>query len=237
MEAAPAPESISSPVSDASAPTPPRRRAKRGELSRARVLQAALTLLEREGEGSLSMRRVAAELGSAPMSLYRHVRDKADLVDGVIGLALADLTTEGPRGETWHDRALAWMHALRNEMNDHPAIVPLFRSNHMMLPALLGPVEILMQDLLDAKIPKPRAAKAAWELLWFVISFTVIEQMARGEQPLAVMTFASAQQHADDLPLIAEALPEFTALDADDIFESSARNIVSGLRAEIESAA
>ena len=33
------------------------------------------------------MRRVAREVGTAPMSLYRHVRDKSDLVDGVIALA------------------------------------------------------------------------------------------------------------------------------------------------------
>ena len=234
-------EEVSMPMSEPKLPhveaPPVRMRTRRGELSRERVLAAALDLLERDGDGALSMRRLAAELGSAPMSLYRHVANKADLVDGVIALALSDLTTEGPEGGDLESRIIAWMHGLRAELNTHPAILPLLSSNHLLLPAFLGPVEILMQELQDSRLPRARTAKFAWEVLWFTMSFVVTEHHLRqSPAPVSAFTFANAASHADDLPLIAEALPDFDALSGDDIFESSARHLVAGLREELNAA-
>jgi AcrR family transcriptional regulator len=208
----------------------PRPRVRRGELSRERVLAAALELLERDGESSLSMRRIAAELGTAPMSLYRHVQDKADLVDGVIALALAELSTAPPEGDDWAERAQAWMCALREELHRHPAIVPLLRSNHLLLPAVLAPVEVLLEDLRTAGFERVPAARAAWEMLWFTMSFVLTEQ--RSEQPPAIVAFATAETHADDLPLIAEALPDLLGLGGNDIFDSASRHLVQGLNSE-----
>lgn len=226
------------PHSDTNANTsarPPRVRAPRGALSRERVLEAALSLLEREGEGALSMRRVAAELGSAPMSLYRHVQNKEDLVDGVIGLALEDLTTRPLEGDDWPARALAWMLGLRGELLAHPSIVPLLRSNHLMLPAILAPVEILLSELQRAGFARSYAAKSAWELLWVTLTFVAIERRSSSEpESEAVKTFAAARTHADDLPHLAAALPDLMPLGAQDIFESVARHLVTGLRAEVE---
>jgi AcrR family transcriptional regulator len=227
---------LTQPVTEPETEIPrPRMRTRRGELSRARVLAAALELLERDGESALSMRRLAAELGSAPMSLYRHVANKEDLVDGVIALALSDLTTERPVGHDLGDRMFAWMNGLRKELQAHPSIIPLMRSSHLVLPAFLGPMEVLMREFRDANIPRPQAAKAAWELLSVTMNFIVAEQMVpASEQPLAVQLFASAEEHVDDLPLLADAMPDLSALSADDIFESSARHLVAGLRSELK---
>src|SRR5215471_17284594 len=52
-------------------------------LSRARVCQEALALVDAEGPEALSMRRLGARLGVEAMSLYHHVRDKADLIDAL----------------------------------------------------------------------------------------------------------------------------------------------------------
>ena len=139
-------------------PAGPPGRLRRGQLSRERVLTAALGLVEREGAGALSMRRVAAEIGTAPMSLYRHVRDKADLVDGVIALALRGLSTGPFEGADWSDRARSWMQALREGMTARPAIVGMLRADHMMLPAVLAPVEMLIGDLEDAGFARDEAS-------------------------------------------------------------------------------
>ena len=225
--------------SEGDSPEPVARvRRRRGELSRERVLAAALTLLEREGEGALSMRRVAAEIGTAPMSLYRHVKDKADLVDGVIGLALSGISTVPPEGRDWADRATAWMSAVRAEMHRHPAIVPLLRTNLVLLPAMLGPVEILLDDLREAGVPRAVAAKAVWEILWFTMGFVLSElRVLRSSESPAFVSFATAEGRADELPRLAEALPDLLALGGDDIFESGARHLVWGLRAELAGAA
>jgi AcrR family transcriptional regulator len=62
------------------APDPARAAADRGPGGAERIVAAAITVADTEGLAALSMRRVAAELGAAPMSLYRHVADKDDLV-------------------------------------------------------------------------------------------------------------------------------------------------------------
>ncbi len=60
-------------------------------LTRERILQAALRILDGQGLDGLSMRKLAAELGVEAMSLYNHVKDKRDLLDGLTDLALASL--------------------------------------------------------------------------------------------------------------------------------------------------
>ena len=67
------------------------RSAEPGRLSRERIVRAAVDLAEAEGFDSLSMRRLAEELGAAPMALYRHVANKDDLLDGMIDVVFGEL--------------------------------------------------------------------------------------------------------------------------------------------------
>jgi AcrR family transcriptional regulator len=94
-----APEPPGPPVVDAGrrdpspAPTPDRRRAGRepaAELSRERIVRAAIDIADAEGMASLSMRRVAMALDVATMSLYRHVRGKDELVLFMIDTAIGE---------------------------------------------------------------------------------------------------------------------------------------------------
>ena len=57
---------------------------RRTPLSRERVLRAAFERTDNDGVDALSMRKLAQELGVEAMSLYRHVRNKGDIVDGMI---------------------------------------------------------------------------------------------------------------------------------------------------------
>jgi AcrR family transcriptional regulator len=79
--------------SDGARPRPARLRQAREpdrELTRERIVKAAIALADAEGIAALSMRRIAAELGVATMSLYRHVHGKDDLVEQMIGTVFAD---------------------------------------------------------------------------------------------------------------------------------------------------
>ena len=66
------------------------------QLSRARIISAAVELIEREGVDAVSMRRIATGLGSGVMSLYNHVPSKAALLDGVAERVISsiDVTSE-----------------------------------------------------------------------------------------------------------------------------------------------
>jgi AcrR family transcriptional regulator len=63
---------------------------RRNTLTRDRVLEAAVDLADRDGIESVSMRRLAHELGIEAMSLYTHVRSKEDLLDGMVDLVMAE---------------------------------------------------------------------------------------------------------------------------------------------------
>jgi AcrR family transcriptional regulator len=67
----------------------------RTPLSRERVLRAAMTMADEGGLESLSMRKLADELGVKAMSLYNHVANKDDLIDGIVDAAWAEIVVPG----------------------------------------------------------------------------------------------------------------------------------------------
>jgi AcrR family transcriptional regulator len=71
-------------------------------LTRARVLEAAVDLADREGIDAVSMRRLGQELGIEAMSLYTHIRGKEDLLDGMVDMVVAEIPvdTAGPDWRT-----------------------------------------------------------------------------------------------------------------------------------------
>src|SRR4051794_17134970 len=72
-------------------------------LSRERILDGALRLIEREGLGALSMRRLAQELDVWPMAVYHYFRDKAELLDAVAASAAGLVELPSP-GDSWRGR-------------------------------------------------------------------------------------------------------------------------------------
>ena len=86
-------------------------------LTRDRVLQAALGLADEGGVEAVSMRKIADELGVKAMSLYNHVANKDDVIDGILDLVLAESTPPSPwtkavcASATW--RGPAWCRSCR----------------------------------------------------------------------------------------------------------------------------
>ena len=73
--------------------------AERTPLSRDRVVDAAARVADRSGLASVSMRSVGRELGVEAMSLYHHVANKSDLLDGMIDLVFSEIEPPSPEGE------------------------------------------------------------------------------------------------------------------------------------------
>src|SRR5215831_1341703 len=71
---------------------------KRRPLSRERILAAALELVDEQGIDALSMRKLGQSLGYEAMSLYNHVANKDDLLDGILDLVLAEMEPPDPAG-------------------------------------------------------------------------------------------------------------------------------------------
>ena len=104
-----------------------RREVRKERLTRARVLQAALALADEAGIDALTMRSTSERLGSEPMSLYRHVRNKEDMLDGLMDLVFGEV--ELPRSTSDWKRAMRQRAiAVRKVLSRHPWALALVES-------------------------------------------------------------------------------------------------------------
>jgi AcrR family transcriptional regulator len=72
---------------------------RRRPLNRERVLRTAIALADERGAHELSMRKLAKELGVEAMSLYNHVANKVDLLDGMVDIVFGEIDAPSPRGD------------------------------------------------------------------------------------------------------------------------------------------
>ncbi len=109
--------------------TPEGGEALRAELSRERILDAAETLIDREGDGALTFRRLGAELGADPTAAYRYFRNKDDLLLALGDRLLGEAITAGTDGLTadadWRTAFGTMARALRNTLVRHPRLATL----------------------------------------------------------------------------------------------------------------
>ena len=96
-------------------------------LTRQRIADAALALIDEHGLGELSMRKLGAALGVEAMSLYNYVDNKADLLSAVTNTLYAEVLEAGgdPSGDDWKVHARALSHAFVDVAARHPHAVRL----------------------------------------------------------------------------------------------------------------
>ena len=124
-------------------------RAGDGKITRELVLAAALEIIDRDGVGALSMRRLAAALDRDPMILYRHAPGKAALLDGVVEMVLAQFRVD-PTDRDWTAQLRAVARDYRALALAHPNVVPLLVTRPLATPLALRPPGTLrpLEDLL-----------------------------------------------------------------------------------------
>jgi len=120
-----------------------------GKITRELILATALEIIDRDGAGALSMRRLAAALDRDPMILYRHASGKAALLDGVVETVLAQLHVD-PADPDWTAQLRAVARAYRGLALAHPNVVPLLVTRPLATPLALRPRGTLrpLEDLL-----------------------------------------------------------------------------------------
>ena len=96
-----------------------RKRAKHGSLSRESVLREGMKLAERGGLRELTMRKLAQRLGVEAMSLYNHVANKDDLLDGMVEIVIGEIEAPVPGGE-WKGELRKRAVSTREALNRHP---------------------------------------------------------------------------------------------------------------------
>ena len=102
-------------------------------VSRALILRTALAIIDRDGESGLSMRRLSEALKRDPTVLYRHVPNKAAVLDGVAELVLSELTVDSADSD-WVAQLRVVAHDFRRLALAHPNAVPLLVTRPLATP-------------------------------------------------------------------------------------------------------
>ena len=116
---------------------------RRTPLTRDRVLRAAIDLADRDGRDALSMRRLGPELGVEAMALYRHVRDKDALLDGLIDALVREIEIVRPRPD-WRAAVREQAMTARRTLLRHPWARRLLEERGTAGPATLDYIESVL---------------------------------------------------------------------------------------------
>ncbi|WP_282783588.1 MULTISPECIES: TetR/AcrR family transcriptional regulator C-terminal domain-containing protein [unclassified Nocardia] len=119
-------------------------------VTRAVVLDAALELIDRDGVDALSMRRLAEAVGRDPMVIYRHVPNKAAVLDGVAEIVFARLTVD-PADTDWAGQLRGIARDFRGLALAHPRVVPLLVTRPLATPLGMRPPAVVrpLEDILE----------------------------------------------------------------------------------------
>jgi len=123
--------------------------ATRTRLTRERILATGLALADSSGVEALTMRRLGEELGFEAMSLYRHVANKDDLLDGMLDLVLAEWELPEGDGE-WVERLRRSALSVHDALRRHPWAAQLLIAGVRVRPARLRYMEALLACLRQA---------------------------------------------------------------------------------------
>ncbi|OUM39482.1 TetR/AcrR family transcriptional regulator C-terminal domain-containing protein [Arthrobacter sedimenti] len=145
-------------------------------LSRERVLQCALALADRDGIAGLTIRTLAQELGSRPMSLYYYVANKEQILDGIVDLVFGEVHLP-VIGNAWREEMLVRARSMREVLSRHPWAVGLLESRTHPGPATLRHHDATLGTLRSAGFTL-RATAHAYALLDSYIYGFALQEVA-----------------------------------------------------------
>ena len=206
----------------------------RQPLSRERVVRAAMALADAGGIDALTMRRLGDELGVEAMSLYKHVANKDDLIDGMTDAVFAEI--ELPSGASdWrtamHERAVS----VRAALSRHPWATPLMQSRTSPGPATMRHHDTVIGTLRTAGFSVALTAHAFSALDSYIYGFAQQQRslpFETGEQTAELAEAILGQFPAEAYPHLAELTVQHVlqpGYDYGDEFEFGLDLVLDGL--------
>ena len=174
----------------------------RAQLTRERVVGAGIELADRDGIESISMRRLAQELGVEAMSLYTHVHNKDDLLDGMVDAVIGKIPTSAD-GADWKTSLRQMVLAARSIVLTHPWAAHLIASRTTPGPATMRYINTMLGVLREGGFTVAQAHHAVHILGSRGLGFT--QELFDDSGDLEPETAASlASELGAALPYVAE---------------------------------
>lgn len=188
------------------------------KISREATLAAALRIADVEGIEAVTMRRVASELGVEPMSLYKHISNKADVLDGISEAVMAEV--EVPDRSTDPASAIrAIARSIRKVALAHPRVFPLIALRPVAGPTGLGLVEETVRILLSTGLDPAGALKLYRILDSYTIGSALFD--------VARMTRSVPLPDTRGYPLLASVAAAASSVSPDQAFEEGLDRLIS----------
>jgi TetR/AcrR family tetracycline transcriptional repressor len=206
-------------------------------LDQAQVVQAALALLDDVGLDGLTMRRLADRLGVKAASLYRHVRDKDELLI-LLGDAMSgEIPLPGGKG-TWREQLteIAWN--VRRGLLAHRDAARVLAATPPFGPRRLQHIEAMLKILRAAGLGGRDAARAAYHANNFVTEFAADEARfaafaaapgSSRRKVLAQARRAFKSLPRDEYPTLVSMADDLTFDDQDELFQFGVDVLLNGL--------
>jgi len=191
---------------------PPRGRGgSRPALTRERILDAAVRVADRGGATAVSMRNVGKELGVEAMSLYHHLANKDELLDGLVDRIFEQIALPEPE-QPWREAMRARATAARGTLAAHPWALGLTDSRRSPGPALLRHHDAVLGCLRRGGFSVALAAHAFSVIDAYVYGFVLTESNLPFEDAEQVGEVAadilSGMPHDDTYPYLTELITE-----------------------------
>jgi AcrR family transcriptional regulator len=183
-------------------------------LTRQRALDVAVALADANGLGSLTMRNLAKELGVEAMSLYHHVANKDDILNGMIDIVFSQIDLPPARTD-WRTAMRLRAHSARAALSRHPWAISLMESRAAPGPATLRHHDAVIGCLRRAGFSIEMTAHAYSVLDSYIYGF------AHQQMNLPFATEAESKQVADAilLQLPADEYPHFIELTTEHVLQ------------------
>ncbi|MFW5415203.1 TetR/AcrR family transcriptional regulator C-terminal domain-containing protein [Nocardiopsis sp. CNT-189] len=214
---------------------------KRKPLTPEVITDKALEVLDRDGLDSLSMRKVAAELGVAVSALYVHVRDKEELLQVMYERVYSGFRVPEPDAEKWRSQVKEMARELRGILRSHRDMARISMGRFPSGPEMIMQLERMFALFLAAGLPVPLAAKAG-DMLSLLVEGVVLEDDMWHGQGIREYTGKDAGEvgdyfsrlPADRFPTLALHGGELLSGSADERFELFLDVFISGLEAQLD---
>ena len=197
-------------------------------LDAGRIAVAALELMDAEGAGAFTMARLAARLGVRAPSLYNHVGGKAEIVEAVRDLVVAEMDWSAFATHAWDEALEAFARSYRAAFARHPTTVPLLTATPVVAPGALTMYDDVCAALVRAGWPPARVvtvvASVEYMVLGSVLDLTTNQEMfdtAAAAEARSLAACLRAAQHDHDHA-------------AQAAFDLGIAGLMTGLRLEFE---
>jgi AcrR family transcriptional regulator len=214
---------------------PDRRRRGQTGLNSEVIVTAALQLMDEQGPAALTMRRLAGALGVSPMSLYRHVDDKDDLLDQVLGAVVDRFQPPALPDAHWEEQVAEFFEALRRLLLEHPGIASLVADRAPRSTAWFRVVEQALRLVRAGGFEAEDAVSAFTALLLYTLGFVMWErpQAARPSSSdwARLRLGRLLTLSPEELPNVVELAPHLVTRATPEQFAWGLGRLITGLRA------